>query len=81
MPCRVGITTSPAQRKAYWEKQVVGLSGWKILASYKKKEDALAHQAKHAERYGCKSQAGGPDTAGDWSVYKFEYIRKKNSTS
>ena len=28
MPCRVGITTDPATRKAYWEGQVVGFRNW-----------------------------------------------------
>lgn len=77
MPCRVGITTNPSQRRAYWETQVVGLKDWRILATYKNKADAQAHETRHAASYGCVAHAGGPQTTGTWSVYKFEYIRTR----
>lgn len=77
MPCRVGITTDPVARRSYWEKQVVGFANWRILATYKKKSDALDHEERNAKRYGCKSHAGGPDKKGVWSVYKFDYVRIK----
>lgn len=75
MPCRVGITTNPGQRKAYWENQVVGLSNWRILATYRSKAQAQAHENRHAASFGCQAHAGGPETPGTWSVYKFEYVR------
>ena len=75
MPSRVGITTNSAQRKAYWESQVIGLKNWKILASYTSKAKALAHEKRYAERYGSKLSLGGVDGTGSWSVYRFDYLR------
>lgn len=77
MPCRVGITTNPQERKAYWQNQVVGFSDWKILGTYATKQQAQEHEDRHAKRYGCTAHAGGPDTPGQWHVYKFNYTRVK----
>ncbi len=77
MPCRVGITTNLAQRRAYWENQVIGLSDWRTLGTYNNKADAQAHETRHAASYGCQAHAGGADAAGTWSVYKFDYIRTR----
>ena len=77
MPIRVGITTNPAQRKAYWESQVVGLKNWKILASYTSKNKAIEHEKRYAERYKAKLSTGGVDGSGSWSVYRFDYVRSK----
>lgn len=81
MPCRVGITTDPAKRKAYWESQVVGLKNWKILASYNAKSKAQEHEKRYADRYGCKLSLGGVDGRGSWSVYRFDYLRTKPKKS
>ena len=51
MPCRVGVTTDPIARKAYWEKQVIGLSNWRILATYKKKSEAVEHVERNVAKY------------------------------
>ncbi|MDN5202523.1 hypothetical protein QQ008_14140 [Fulvivirgaceae bacterium BMA10] len=77
MPCRVGITTNPTERKAYWQNQVIGLTNWRILATYNNKADAQAHENRHALSHGCTAQAGGPNAPGVWSVYKFDYIRTR----
>lgn len=34
MPCRVGITTRPEERRAEWERLVIGMSNWRILGQY-----------------------------------------------
>ena len=79
MPCRVGITTNPTERKAYWERQVIGLSNWRILGTYPSKQEAQAHETRYAASSGCQAHAGGPDASGTWSVYRFDYVRKKPS--
>ena len=73
MLCRVGITTDPERRRKEWEKEVVGLSGWEILATFPTKEKAQAYEDQYAANSGCKGHAGGPDTPGTWSVYRFDY--------
>lgn len=64
MPCRVGITTNPDERKQYWQNRVVGFENMRILASYNSKEEAQKHENSHASRTGCKVNAGGPDAPG-----------------
>jgi len=77
MPCRVGITTNPDERKAYWESQVVGLKNWSIIGQYSSKSQAQEHENRYARNTGCKAHAGGPDTRGTWYVYRFDYSRSK----
>ena len=78
MPCRVGITTNLAERKAYWENRVAGLTNWRILASYRSKERAQDHENSYAERYNCRAHAGGSDAPGTWYVYRFNYTRERS---
>lgn len=78
MPCRVGITTDPETRKAYWERQVVGLDGWRILAQYTSRDKAQEHETQYAERNGCQAKAGGADAPGPWHVYRFDYTRTRS---
>ena len=77
MPCRVGITTKPNERKIVWERNVVGLTRWRILTYFRSKEKAQAYENEYAKKYGCQAHAGGPDTPGTWYVYRFDYIRDK----
>ena len=77
MPCRVGITTKPEERKNYWQNNVVGFKNWKILARYHSREKAQAHEDRYAKTYGCRAHAGGADAHGIWHVYRFDYIRAK----
>lgn len=77
MPCRVGITTDPDRRRAEWEAEVVGLSGWRRLGTYPTKAQAQAHEDDYARKTGCLAHAGGPAAAGPWHVYRFDYIRTR----
>ena len=77
MPCRVGITTDVGVRKAYWENQVVSLTGWRILNTYRTRQEAQAHETRYAKQYGCVASPGGAPTSGPWSVYRFDYIRTR----
>jgi hypothetical protein len=75
MPCRVGITTDPDTRKLFWQNQVVGLKNWKILETFKSKEEAQGYETRYARRNNCQAHAGGADAPGTWYVYRFDYTR------
>ena len=77
MPCRVGITTDPKGRRAYWETQVVGLKNWRILKKYPDKAKAQEHETQYAAKHGCQAYHGGADAQGIWCVYRFDYTRKQ----
>lgn len=77
MPCRVGITTDPVTRKVTWESKVAGLKNWRILASYRSREEAQAHETRYAQRSGCQAAPGGAEAGGTWYVYRFDYTRTK----
>lgn len=79
MPCRVGITTDPDTRKAYWESRVVGLENWRILKRFSTKEVAQEYETEYAKRNGCQAHPGGAsDVYGTWSVYRFDYTRARS---
>jgi hypothetical protein len=75
MPCRVGITTRPEERKAEWEREVVGLTNWRIVGEYTKREQAQEHENRYAAQTGCQASHGGADASGHWYVYRFDYVR------
>ncbi len=75
MPCRVGITTDPNERKADWNRSVKGLKNWRILKKFRNKSDAQEYETRYANRYGCIAHPGGADAPGIWHVYYFEYTR------
>lgn len=77
MPCRVGITTRPEERKAEWEREVVGLQNWQILGTYSSRQKAQDHEDRYAARTGCLASHGGPDVTGKWNVYRFDYVRAR----
>jgi len=77
MPCRVGITTDLEGRRAYWERRVVGLTGWRVLGTYPTHQEAQAHEDRYARQSGCQAWPGGPDAPGAWHVYRFDYIRER----
>ncbi len=77
MPCRVGITTDPDARQAYWQNQVVGFRNWQILNSFRSKEEAQGYETRYARRHGCQASAGGADVPGTWHVYRFDYTRRR----
>ena len=78
MPCRVGITTDPETRRAYWEGQVVGLTGWQIVANYRSRDEAQRHETRYAQTHGCEASPGGADASGTWYVYRFDYTRTRS---
>lgn len=75
MPCRVGITTDPETRKAYWKTKVVGFKDWRILKSFRSRKQAQEYETWYANRYGCKSAPGGADASGTQYVYRFDYTK------
>jgi hypothetical protein len=77
MPCRVGITTDPGERRARWQSQVVGFINWKILGSFMSKSEAQQYETRYAKKYGCRAAPGGPDVPGPWYVYRFDYTRTR----
>lgn len=87
MPCRVGITTDPEQRKRDWESRVVGLRNWQTHDWYWNKEDAQAEEnrlVKHCRAYEdrgeCHGKAGGGDPKDyGWTVYSFDYTRMRRA--
>jgi hypothetical protein len=77
MPCRVGITTDPDARRAYWQSQVAGFTGWRIRQTFSSKAKAQEYETQYAARYGCQAHAGGPEAPGMWYVYRFDYTRTR----
>ena len=74
MPCRVGMSTNPQERRQYWSGQVRNLHNWRILASGLTYEQALAREENEARQRGCVAEPGGPRMDGPvWSVYYFEH--------
>ena len=60
MPRRVGITTDPDTRRAYWQNQVVGFTNWRILSRFRSRTEAQAYETRYARRYGCQASANIP---------------------
>jgi hypothetical protein len=73
MPCRIGITTDPAGRKADWLSQHPSMVNWRILETHSTKIGAQKAETRLKKTYGCIRSPGGRETAEMWSVYKFEY--------
>lgn len=69
MACRVGMSTSPQDRIAYWKRRE-GHTYSKILASRLTYDQALAREKREAQARGCRYRGGGEQVAGRvWSVY------------
>lgn len=77
MPCRVGITTNPDERKTHWQSKVVGFKNWRIIGRYQSRQRAQDHENRYARQNGCKAHAGGSDAPGTWHVYRFDYSQLK----
>ena len=75
MPCRIGISTNPAERQKYWEGRVQGLKDWRIISHHPTRGQAQAAESSYARRHGCKSSPGGAAARGQWYVYHFDYTR------
>lgn len=77
MACRVGMTTDPGERKAYWEARHPTLRNWRIVKSRLTYDEALELEKTTAERGGCEYSPGGQRKRGRvWSVYRFTYGRR-----
>jgi hypothetical protein len=86
MPCKVGMTTKPEERRTYWENQAAGFTNWRILETFRSKAAAKEYQIAYALRHGCEADLGGSDIAGTsrepaaeyewWYVYHFDYEKE-----
>ena len=59
MACRVGMTTDPEGRRAYWQRQHPTLRNWQILQVVNTKSEAQRLESSYAHQYGCVSSPGG----------------------
>ena len=74
MACRVGITTDPEGRKAYWQGQHPYLYDWRIEGTYGTKSQAQAVENQIAAQRGCVAYPGGAGAEyATWYVYSFQY--------
>jgi hypothetical protein len=83
MPCKVGITTNPEARRAYWHDQAQGFTNWQILEVFRSKAAAKEYQTAYALRHGCELlpvDADAPGTGREptteqewWYIYHFDY--------
>lgn len=76
MPCRIGITTNPDNRRAFWDGRVQGLNRFQLISKHYSKSAAQAAENQKADAHGCNSNPGGsgPELA-TWYVYHFFYTR------
>lgn len=74
MPCRVGMTTDPEERKKQWESKYKSLGNWTILHKCPSKSDAQKKETEEARARRCESSPGGsgPEHA-TWYVYYFTH--------
>ena len=74
MPCQIGMTTRPEERKAEWTQQRPSLRNWQILDTCGSKTAAQRREKELAQQYGCNYGSGGdgPERAA-WYVYYFQY--------
>lgn len=74
MACRVGITTDPQGRQAYWRSRCRNLRNWQILQRYSSKQEAQQRETYEARQRGCEAHPGGdgPEWA-TWYVYYFQH--------
>lgn len=87
MPCKVGITTNPETKQAYWQDQTTGFANWQILEIFRSKTAAKEYETTYALRHGCEAALGDSDvpiTAKEvvtehdwWYVYHFDYATEK----
>ena len=74
MPCQIGISMSPEQRKTQWEQERPTLRNWQILEVCDRKSEAQRRERELARQYGCHHHQGGsgPEYT-TWYVYYFQY--------
>jgi len=87
MPCKVGITTNPEARRAYWQTRAAGFTNWQILEMFRSKAAAKEYATAYALRHKCEAVPGDldfldreKDLATEheywWYVYHFDYTTK-----
>ena len=73
MACRIGISMTPDERRAHWERQCLNLRNWQIRGPYTKSV-AQQQETSEAARLGCSASPGGPGPENaNWYVYFFEH--------
>ena len=78
MPCRLGITTDPGEKRKYWQNQVEGLSYWQILTSFEAISQAQTFEIQFAKAHGCQASLDSDDASGTLYIYHFEYTRERS---
>ena len=74
MSCRIGISTEPLSRLAYWEREHPSLQNWEILGRYSNKSRAQRAETALARQHGCNAHPGGGGSEyATWYVYHFTY--------
>lgn len=83
MPCKIGITTNPEAKRAYWQNQAIGFTNWQILEIFRSKSAAKEYETAYALRNGCEVEledSDAPVIAREsateqewWYVYHFDY--------
>ena len=83
MPCRVGMTTRPEDRRTHWQTRVIGFENWQILNSFRSEAAAKEYGTAYAIRNGCESSLDDPEPPSSrrdyeerydwWYVYYFEH--------
>lgn len=71
MPCRVGITTRPDERRREWQRRYPTLRNWE-QRQFESRSAAQAWENKQP----CERSGGGaePDSPGaTWYAYRFDY--------
>ena len=70
MACRVGMSTNPDERIAYWKKEE-GHKSSKILAKRLTYKAAQRREKQEATKKDCHYKPGGQYKSGNnWSVYR-----------
>lgn len=74
MPCRIGISMTPEDRRTYWAGRCWNLRNWQVQGPFDSKSAAQRHETSEAARLGCDASPGGagPEFA-NWYVYYFEH--------
>ena len=77
MPCRIGITENPYEKRKYWQHHVVGFAQWQILASFDSSSEAQAYMTQFAKLHGCQMSEDYDSTSDKLCIYHFEYTRTR----
>jgi len=83
MPCRIGITTNPEVKQAYWQNQATGFMNWQILNIFRSKAAAKEYETAYAFRHKCEVTPSASEALSItkelmteykwWYVYHFDY--------